>query len=249
MVLPFPLVVYGSLLPLPHSQLPSGLHGGAARVQGQISRRSLLNLAVTPLLVGTTMSKTARGLSLDYTTVESGITWADLKLGEGAPAVAGQRVTIDYSLTRRGGSKIHSTREAGEPFSWTLGNGSVIEGLEQAVIGGGGVPPMLLGGARRVIVPQTRGYGVKEASWQTLVRELEPIPPEFIWTDVNGENVNSYLRFKNLYLNPNRIDQPDAVFDIKLRSVSTNKPVVEVVPLVEAVEAQPSPPEEPEESA
>ena len=55
-------------------------------------------------------------------------------------------------------SLVHSTREAGEPFSWTLGDGSVIEGLELAVGGGGGLPPMLVGGARRVIVPMARGF-------------------------------------------------------------------------------------------
>ena len=57
---------------------------------------------------------------------------------------------------------MHSTREAGEPFSWTLGDGSVIEGLELAVGGGGGLPPMLVGGAR-VIVPMARGYGSQTA--------------------------------------------------------------------------------------
>jgi len=138
-------------------------------------------------------------------------------------------------MTRRGGAKVHSTREAGEPFSWTLGDGSVIEGLELAVGGGGGLPPMLVGGARRVIVPMARGYGsqtggpsrAKEAQqdrlWATNVRDLGPVPPEYEWQDAfSGERVNSYLRFKSMYQNPNAYDQPDLVFDILLRSSSSS---------------------------
>ena len=72
---------------------------------------------------------------------------------------------------------------------------------------------MLPGGARRVIVPEALGYGQPAddtgAMWNTIVRDLGPTPPEFEWLDQYGDRVNSYLRFQSLYLNPNRIDQPD----------------------------------------
>lgn len=38
----------------------------------------------------------------------------------------------------------------------------MIEGLELAILGGGGVPPMQPGGIRRVMVPQILGYGSKK---------------------------------------------------------------------------------------
>ena len=137
--------------------------------------------------------------------------------GRAAPR-AGERVAIDYIMYRRVGTKMHSTVEAGVLFSFTLGDKKVIAGLEQAVGGGLGCPPMLPGSARRVIIPQTLGYGVEDGAWQTTVLDgIGPVPPDFQWVDQFGEKVDSYLRFKNIYQNPNRIDQPDLVFDLKLR--------------------------------
>jgi len=210
----------------------------------------------------------APAVTFDFSTAPSGLQWADLKLGTGAAPQAGSALVIDYIMTRRAGEQIHSTVKAQEPFSWVLGAGTVIEGLEQAVAGGGGVPPMLPGGARRVIVPMALGYG-KSADdqglmWQTAVREnLGPIPPEnFEWVDRRGDKVNSFFRFKSLYLNPNRFDQPDLVLDIKLRDVgstsastssSTSEAAVPVdamaapTPVEAAPSAAPSPATEPSE--
>ena len=73
-----------------------------------------------------------------------------------------------------------------------------------------------------MIVPMALGYG-KSADdqglmWQTAVREnLGPIPPEnFEWVDRRGDKVNSFFRFKSLYLNPNRFDQARRPFKDEL---------------------------------
>ena len=151
------------------------------------SRR--LAIAVLPLPVPVALAGDAIAASppLRYTSASSGLQWVDLRQGSGNAPRRGDEVSVHYIMTRRGGAKVHSTREAGEPFSWTLGDGSVIEGLELAVGGGGGLPPMLVGGARRVIVPMARGYGsqtggpsrAKEAQqdrlWATDVRDLGPV--------------------------------------------------------------------------
>lgn len=146
--------------------------------------------------------------------------WAELKLGSGPVPREGQRVTIDYMMTRRGGAKIYSTFDSKTPFTWTLGDGTVIAALEQAVAGGEGVPPLLPGGARRVMVPQERGYGSRQRGWTTSVRTLGPVPPDFDWADSKGDLVNANTRFQDIYLNPNRIDQPDLIIDVKLVKVS-----------------------------
>ena len=151
------------------------------------SRR--LAIAVLPLPVPVALAGDAIAASppLRYTSASSGLQWVDLRQGSGNAPRRGDEVSVHYIMTRRGGAKVHSTREAGEPFSWTLGDGSVIEGLELAVGGGGGLPPMLVGGARRVIVPMALGYGsqtggpsrAKEAQqdrlWATDVRDLRPV--------------------------------------------------------------------------
>jgi len=116
----------------------------------------------------------------------------------------------------RYGTKIYSTADKNAPFRFTIGDGTVIKGLEQAVAGGDGVPPMLPGGVRRVIIPQGLGY-------ESLARKIPgmqyqdcqegkgvgPIPPV-------PEAFEEYQRFKNIYCNANRPYQPDLVLDVKL---------------------------------
>ena len=84
--------------------------------------------------------------------------WAELKVGSGVAPLAGQKVTIEYVMSRRAGEKIDSTIARQSPFSWSLGDGTVTNGLEQGVAGGQGVPPLMVGGVRRLIVPQGAGY-------------------------------------------------------------------------------------------
>ena len=49
-------------------------------------------------------------------------------------------------------SSSSSTQDAGAPYRWTLGDGSTILGLEEAVKG------MTAGGIRRVIIPSKLAY-------------------------------------------------------------------------------------------
>ena len=81
-----------------------------------------------------------------------GFQYADVKVGSGSAPAPGQRVAIDYVMSTTGaryGAKIDSTVDRQAPYSWTLGDGTTIRGLELAVAGGEGVPPMLPGGVRR----------------------------------------------------------------------------------------------------
>jgi hypothetical protein len=162
------------------------------------------------------------------TTSASGLKWGDIRPGVGNVPGPGQTVTIDYMMTKRAGAKIHSTKDARQPFTWTIGDGTVIEGLEIAILGGGGVPPMRPGGIRRVMVPQILGYGNKKGFFSdgtpTVLNAKQPIPPKnFEWVDpFGGDRVNSYLRFKDIYMNEMRLDEPDLILDIILQTGRTD---------------------------
>lgn len=83
----------------------------------------------------------------------------DLTVGTGDEAVSGRTVAVRYTLWLYDSSKaetkglqIESTA-GGDPFSFPLGAGQVIQGWER------GVPGMRVGGRRRLVVPPDLAYG------------------------------------------------------------------------------------------
>jgi len=77
----------------------------------------------------------------------------DLKIGNGAEAVAGKRVTVHYVGTLTTGKKFDSSRDRGEGFTFRLGAGEVIQGWDKGVAG------MKVGGMRKLTLPPEMGYG------------------------------------------------------------------------------------------
>src|SRR5687767_13124463 len=85
----------------------------------------------------------------------------DLRVGTGADAVAGRRVTVNYTgwiydpaRAENKGQQFDSSLTAGrQPFPFTLGTGAVIRGFDQGVSG------MKVGGLRRVTIPPDLAYG------------------------------------------------------------------------------------------
>ena len=192
------------------------------------TRRAVLTSAVAAAAVVPPQQPAAADVAstLDLKLSATGVKWAELRAAPptGATPEKGQQITIDYMMTRRAGAKIYSTVDSKVPFSWTLGDGTVIEGLELAVLGGGDLPPLKVGGARRVVVPQALAYGRDrgffnaEGGAPTEIRRLNPVPPDFVWRDAQGDAVNAYLRFKYIYLDEMALDQPDLILDISLRA-------------------------------
>lgn len=73
--------------------------------------------------------------------------------GEGDRQVAmGDRVRVHYTGTLKDGTKFDSSKDRGEPFEFTVGNG-VIEGWSQGVVG------MKKGETRKLAIPSDLGYG------------------------------------------------------------------------------------------
>ena len=213
-----------------------------------LGRRSALSLAAAAAAaVGSTpASFAAAGIELRLS--ESGLKWADLKPGDPSSASPqpGKAITIDYMMTKRAGAKIYSTKDSGLPFTWTLGDGTVIKGLELAVAGGPGIEPMKMGGVRRVMVPQVLGYGTNKGFFSdgtpTVVSDKLPVPPKgFEWRDKQGDVVNAYLRFKDIYMNEMRLDEPDLILDILLLPGRADSPPV----VAEALPPQLPPPAPP----
>ena len=77
----------------------------------------------------------------------------DTKVGTGAEAKAGQKVTVHYVGTLLDGSKFDSSRDRGTPFTFGLGAGQVIQGWDLGVAG------MKVGGIRTLIIPSELAYG------------------------------------------------------------------------------------------
>src|SRR5262245_17146688 len=83
----------------------------------------------------------------------------DLRVGTGADAVNGRRLSVQYTGwlydTSQAGNKGRQfdTSAGRGPFMFTLGAGQVIRGWDLGVVG------MKVGGQRRLIIPPELGYG------------------------------------------------------------------------------------------
>src|SRR3954468_17902861 len=89
----------------------------------------------------------------------------DLKGGTGPAAKAGDMVTLHYTGTLTNGTQFDRSRDRGEPFSFTLGQGRVIRGWDVGVAG------MQVGGRRELTIPPGEGSGSGGAGGR-------PPPPE-----------------------------------------------------------------------
>lgn len=86
----------------------------------------------------------------------------DVRVGTGKEALVGDTVIVHYKGTLRDGTKFDDSYVRGEPFTFTLGEGMVIAGWEEGVLG------MQKGGERILIIPAEMAYGN---------RQVGPIPP------------------------------------------------------------------------
>ncbi len=96
----------------------------------------------------------------------------DLKVGTGAEAVDGKRVSVNYTGWLTNGTKFDSSYDRNQPFSFVLGAGNVIKGWDQGVKG------MKVGGKRRLTIPAELAYGSQGAGGvippgATLVFDVE----------------------------------------------------------------------------
>ena len=90
--------------------------------------------------------------------MDNGLVMEDLVVGEGTEAQDFNKVVVNYTGKLEDGSVFDSSLNPGrEPFTFTLGVGSVIKGWDMGVKG------MKVGGKRKLKIPSELGYGAKGA--------------------------------------------------------------------------------------
>ena len=97
-----------------------------------------------------------------------------LTQGTGEGAKAGDLITVNYVGTLEDGTKFDSSIDRGQPFAFTLGQNSVIQGWEQGLLG------MKPGEKRKLTIPPELAYGEQGAGGvippnATLIFEIDMI--------------------------------------------------------------------------
>ena len=140
----------------------------------------------------------------DFKTLASGVKIKEVRQGVGQAATVGDTVSIQYSgrCLNLNGKKFISTQDSAaktsglaitEPFTFTIGSGTVIPGLEAAVVG------MSKGGYRRAVIPASLGYD--------SAMQLGPTP----------ENFQDLRSLESIVKNPNR--DASLLFDVQLERI------------------------------
>jgi FKBP-type peptidyl-prolyl cis-trans isomerase len=84
---------------------------------------------------------------------DSGLKYEELDCGDGEEVERGDTVSVHYVGTLEDGTKFDSSRDRGEPFSFSVGAGQVIQGWDE------GIPGIKVGGTRKLTIPPDLGYG------------------------------------------------------------------------------------------
>jgi peptidylprolyl isomerase len=82
----------------------------------------------------------------------------DLWLGDGAEAKAGSSISAHYvGVAHSTGEEFDSSWNRGAPLDFSLGQGQVIKGWDDGIVG------MKVGGRRKLIIPAALAYGDRGA--------------------------------------------------------------------------------------
>ena len=89
----------------------------------------------------------------ELTRTKSGLGYVTLKPGSGRAAASGDMVSVQYTGSLDDGTVFDTSRKGDRPFTFKLGQGTVISGWDQ------GIPGMLEHEVRKLILPAYLGYG------------------------------------------------------------------------------------------
>ncbi|KAG9451656.1 hypothetical protein H6P81_011621 [Aristolochia fimbriata] len=140
------------------------------------TRRGILDMAVglmaASLVVSTSPDANATRVQYyatvgeplcDLSFVKSGLGYCDVAVGTGAEAPFGELINIHYTARFADGTVFDSSYKRARPLTMRIGVGKVIKGLDQGIFGGGGIPPMAVGGKRKLRIPPELAYGPEPA--------------------------------------------------------------------------------------
>jgi FKBP-type peptidyl-prolyl cis-trans isomerase len=77
----------------------------------------------------------------------------DIVIGTGEEVKEGDTVSVHYIGTLPDGTEFDNSNKRGEPFEFTVGEGRVIKGWEDGLVG------MKVGGQRILVIPPELAYG------------------------------------------------------------------------------------------
>lgn len=133
------------------------------RVKTLIGAGALLAVILVAVLIGRSGEDAAEEPTVDgeKPTVEvpegdppTELAIEDLEEGDGEEAAAGDQLTVDYvGVLYDNGEEFDSSYDAGQPFEFALGSGSVIPGWDEGLEG------MKVGGQRQLVIPPDLAYG------------------------------------------------------------------------------------------
>lgn len=112
--------------------------------------RPTTNISASPV-------QTAQQTPGPILTLTGGLKIQDLVLGTGEEAKNGKTLSMHYVGVLENGTKFDSSLDRGQPFSFVIGEGEVIQGWDKGVLG------MKVGGKRKLIIPAALGYGSRGA--------------------------------------------------------------------------------------
>jgi peptidylprolyl isomerase len=109
------------------------------------------------LVVACSSAAPAASPAASEVTTPSGLKYVDDVVGTGKQPQAGQTAVVHYTGWLMDGKKFDSSKDRGQPFSFTLGRGQVIKGWDE------GVATMKVGGKRTMTIPPDLAYGPRGA--------------------------------------------------------------------------------------
>lgn len=101
----------------------------------------------------------------DYVVTPTGLKYYDFTDGTGNPVKHGDIVSVHYHAWLADGKFVDSSYLREEPFVFSVGSRSVIEGWDEGVVG------MRLNGERQLVVPPELAYGSQGR---------DPVPPNAV---------------------------------------------------------------------
>lgn len=130
--------------------------------------RNLLLAPSAALLLGTAAAHA------DPVTLSGGTQIEDVEIGTGAVARKGRTISVHYTgwlyVGGERGKSFDSSR-GGQPFTFVPGQGDVIKGWDEGIVG------MKEAGVRTLIIPPAQGYGARREGHippnSTLLFEVE----------------------------------------------------------------------------
>lgn len=105
------------------------------------------------VFAGMTACGGSNGTEEEVITIDSGLQYVELEVGEGDSPGLGDTVVVHYTGWLEDGTKFDSSLDRGEPFEFQIGMGGVIRGWDV------GISTMKVGGKRKLIIPPELAYG------------------------------------------------------------------------------------------